>query len=90
MLGKMEGKRRRRQQRMRWLDGITDSTDTNLDKLQEMLRDEAACRVAVHWVTKSQKDLATEQQQPPCHLLMAPCFIQKKNSSPYNDLYNPP
>ena len=54
MLGKMEGKRRRGQQRMRWLDGITDSVDTNLGQLQEIVKDREVSRAAVHGVAKSQ------------------------------------
>ena len=53
MLGKIEGRRRRGQQRMRWLDGITDSMDMNLSKLQEIVKDREAKRAAVHRITKS-------------------------------------
>ena len=62
MLGKIEGKRRRGQEKMRWLDGITESTDMDFSKLQEIVKDRGARYVVVHGVAKSH-NLVIEQQQ---------------------------
>ena len=58
MLGKIEGRRRRGWQRMRWLDSINDSMDMNLSKLQETVKDREAWHAAVHGVTKSEAQLS--------------------------------
>ena len=73
-MGKIEGKRRRGQHRIRWLDGITDSVDVNLGKLWEIVKDREACHAAVHGVAKSPTRLSDLHFHFPTPISSSKCY----------------
>ena len=92
MLGKIEGRRTRRQQRMKWLDSITDSMDMHLSKLQDMVVDRKAWRAAVHGVTKSWTRLSrwitvTTRMKTSATLLQNLSVLSTSRSAPLSSSY---
>ena len=73
ILGKVEGRRRRRQQRMRWLDGITNSIDLSLNKLWEIVKGREAWHAAVHEITDSQTQFSSNKTMLSDHVISSNC-----------------